>query len=64
MTWREASDHVDYLHRNIKSSVLLPLYGVADRLRGHDVGRRPQCRSSWLRDAASVERIGLAQGLL
>jgi p-methyltransferase len=28
MTWREASDHVDYLHRNIKNSVLLPLYGV------------------------------------
>ncbi|HEV7602256.1 MAG TPA: hypothetical protein VGO49_18630 [Bradyrhizobium sp.] len=30
MTWREASDHVDYLHRNIKSSVLLPLYGIAN----------------------------------
>jgi p-methyltransferase len=28
MTWREACDHVDHLHRTIKNSVLLPLYGV------------------------------------
>lgn len=28
MTWQEASEHVDYLYRNVKNSVLLPLYGV------------------------------------
>jgi p-methyltransferase len=28
MTWREATEHVDHLHRTIKNSVLLPLYGV------------------------------------
>lgn len=28
MTWQEATEHVDYLHRNITNSALLPLYGV------------------------------------
>jgi p-methyltransferase len=28
MTWQEATEHVEFLHRNITNSVLLPLYGV------------------------------------
>jgi radical SAM PhpK family P-methyltransferase len=57
MTWREASDHVDYLHRNIKNSVLLPLYGV-------DMWSVPYFLANGISRQQLIEFLRIAQGMV
>jgi hypothetical protein len=57
MTWREASDHVDYLHRNIRSSVLLPLYGV-------DMWSVPYFLANGISRQQLIEFLRIAQGMV
>jgi p-methyltransferase len=57
MTWREASDHVDYLHRNISNSVLLPLYGV-------DMWSVPYFLANGISRQQLIEFLRIAQGMV
>jgi p-methyltransferase len=57
MTWQEATDHVEYLHRNIKNSVLLPLYGV-------DMWSVPYFLANGISRQQLVEFLRIAQGMV
>ena len=57
MTWREACDHVDHLHRTIKNSVLLPLYGV-------DMWSVPYFLANGVSRQQLIEFLRIAQGMV
>jgi p-methyltransferase len=57
MTWQEATDHVEYLHRNIKNSVLLPLYGV-------DMWSVPYFLANGISRQQLVDFLRIAQGMV
>ncbi len=57
MTWQEATEHVDNLHRSIKSSVLLPLYGV-------DMWSVPYFLANGISRPQLIEFLRIAQGMV
>ena len=57
MTWQEATEHVDYLHRNITKSVLLPLYGV-------DMWSVPYFLANGVSRQQLIDFLRIAQGMV
>jgi radical SAM PhpK family P-methyltransferase len=57
MNWQEASDHVEYLHRNIRNSVLLPLYGV-------DMWSVPYFLANGISRQQLLDFLRIAQGMV